>query len=268
MAGAVREDRILDAIQRGRHSNDLFFTHVKDGASYGRTADGGLLVLDAVAFRKSWAKPLVTGYEVKCTRSDWLRDDKWVNYRQLCHQFYLAAPKGVVESAELPEGVGLIHYYPQSGSIRMAVKARLQEAQLDPMLMFYVLMTRTEPDRHPMFSSEREFLRAWVEDKQDRKMLGQLVRSKAARETVRLERRVEELERDLRYLREDRRHLDEIRKILRGVGIDTRDWQWEQKLTGLLQGGLPPQFVDTVRLARQLADELESMLPRQREAAE
>lgn len=55
-----------------RHKEDMFFTEVKDGPTgyqYSR--------IDALAIKISWSKYQLTGYEVKVSRSDFLRDSKW-----------------------------------------------------------------------------------------------------------------------------------------------------------------------------------------------
>lgn len=252
-ADMVREDLILDAIQRGRHTNDLFYTHVKDGPTQERDR-GELRVIDGLALRKSWARPLVTGYEVKCTRTDWLRDDKWHDYRRFSHEFYLVAPKGVVETAELPEGVGLIHYYPASQSIRLVVKARHQNAALDPQLMFYILLTRAESDRHPMFSDRRSFLEAWVADKKERQTLGRLVASVLGAKLAALQERIREQEGQVLQLTPYRDRYEKISRVLvERAGIDVRHHDWESRLANRLQKGLPPEFPEMVERATILA---------------
>jgi len=50
-------------------------------------------------------------YDVKVSRSDFLRDvngNKWRQYLRVCHRFYFALPSGLVKTAEIPEEAGLI----------------------------------------------------------------------------------------------------------------------------------------------------------------
>ena len=47
----------------------------------------GLLIMDAVAIKQSWARPCITGYEIKDSRIDFLRDKKSQNYQKYCHEF-------------------------------------------------------------------------------------------------------------------------------------------------------------------------------------
>ena len=77
----INESDIIKAIAK-RHSTDMFFTQVKDGptetvSTYSK--------IDALAIKKSWTKFSITGYEVKVSRSDFLKDDKWQHYLPMCN---------------------------------------------------------------------------------------------------------------------------------------------------------------------------------------
>lgn len=258
---AIREDLILWAIQRGRHKNDLFYTHVKDGPTQARER-GELRVLDAVAFRRSWTNPLVTGYEIKCTRSDWVRDNKWHEYRCFCHAFYLVAPKDVILLREVPEGVGLIHFIPERQSIRMVLKARRVQVAMNPKLLFYVLLTRTEPDRHPMFSDTRIFLESWVADRSERQALGRLVANRLGARLHALQDRIRKLEDEAYYQQQYRERYEHLaRQILAQTGVDVqRQYDWEQRLASCLGAGLPAHFPELVRQAASLAADLQRLV--------
>jgi len=51
-----------------KHRDDVFVTECKNGPS-----NRGYLRLDAWVMARSWARPKVTGYEVKVSRSDFLQ---------------------------------------------------------------------------------------------------------------------------------------------------------------------------------------------------
>lgn len=85
-----------------------FIRHVNEGtgAQTGRT-------LDAVAMSLWPSRGLhLHGIEVKSQRSDWLRElkkpEKADGWWRACHCFWVAAPAGVVNEAELPAGWGLL----------------------------------------------------------------------------------------------------------------------------------------------------------------
>ena len=93
-----------------------------------RSEAGGSVMLcevgDSAGFRnKGWSdaismqtwpskKLLVTGYEVKATRRDWLREldipEKNAVWQKQCHEWYVVAPKDVVKLQELPLAWGLM----------------------------------------------------------------------------------------------------------------------------------------------------------------
>lgn len=83
-------------------------THVRTGAAWNQQE------IDAVAFCL-WPSDhhALLGFEIKCTRTDWLREikpdtSKSTRPRELCDSFTIVAPAGVVADGELPEGWGLI----------------------------------------------------------------------------------------------------------------------------------------------------------------
>lgn len=67
---SVRADEIKRALSK-RHTDDLFLTEVKTSATW---SNKELLKFNAFAIKKSWAKPRLTGYEVKVSRADFLND--------------------------------------------------------------------------------------------------------------------------------------------------------------------------------------------------
>lgn len=83
---------------------------------------GGLRA-DLWVTRPSWSKPLTTIYEIKVSRQDFLRDDKWVNYLPYCNVFYFATPPGLIDKRELPEGVGLVEAAKTGNMLRTVSKA-------------------------------------------------------------------------------------------------------------------------------------------------
>jgi len=71
--------------------------------------DGGRA--DVFAIRPSWSKRDLRVYEVKTSRSDFLRDvnaDKWRRYLPFCNRLYFACPSGLVKRAEVPDPAGLV----------------------------------------------------------------------------------------------------------------------------------------------------------------
>ena len=60
-------------------------------------------------------------YEIKGSRTDFLRDAKWERYLPYCTHFAFVAPAGAIAKWELPRGIGLIEYgSPALASMRRA----------------------------------------------------------------------------------------------------------------------------------------------------
>ena len=129
---------------------DAFYAEVKTGRSR-----PGHLRFDAIAIKQSWARPCITGYEIKVSRSDFLRDKKWQNYQKYCHEFYFVSPPGIVKVKDLDElgcgDVGLIYYSSDHDTLftkrrAMYRKIDLRSPEVVSMLL-YLAMYRAEVDR-------------------------------------------------------------------------------------------------------------------------
>jgi hypothetical protein len=134
---------------RARHSADMFWTEVKDGPTWGGTH----LRLDALAIPKSWSPVRLIGYEVKVSRSDWIQDQKFIEYRNLVHVLWIAAPKGVCSPDELPPGVGLIE--PAGKRLRTVRKPIVSEIVPPWALLLYLLMSRSRCTDGPESREDR-----------------------------------------------------------------------------------------------------------------
>jgi hypothetical protein len=126
-----------------RQLPDAFYTEVKTGRSR-----PGYLRFDAVAIKQSWARPCITGYEIKVSRSDFLRDKKWQNYQKYCHEFYFVSPPGIVKVEDLDAAgcgdVGLIYYSAEHDTLftkRRALyrKINLRSPEVVGMLMYLAM---------------------------------------------------------------------------------------------------------------------------------
>lgn len=83
------------------------------------SAPDGDLRLDGVALEWSHANLWVHGYEIKVSRSDWLRDAKYERYRPYVDTLTLVCPKGLVKRDEMPGDVGLMWYDPDKDMLRV-----------------------------------------------------------------------------------------------------------------------------------------------------
>jgi len=73
--------------------------------------DMGVPIADVVVIRKSYTQFCIDIYDVKVSRSDFLkskRTEKWRKYLPYCNRFYFAIESGFAHREEIPEEIGLI----------------------------------------------------------------------------------------------------------------------------------------------------------------
>lgn len=97
-------NRYPDCVQQ----RDVLLEEVGDGAGLGNRGWS-----DAIAMSVWPSKGLVvTGFEVKASRPDWLKEldspEKNRTWQESCHEWYVVAPKEIVDPSELETGWGLM----------------------------------------------------------------------------------------------------------------------------------------------------------------
>lgn len=247
----VQDHMILQALSR-RHSKDLFLTEVKTGRTWDNRE---LLRLDAVAVKKSWAHPCITAYEVKVSRSDFLRDEKWHGYLDYCHRLYFACPDGVIELDELPPEVGLMIYNPERDTLSVRRKAQYRNVELPAELLYYIALSRMDSDRYPFFSDRRAFLEGWVAEKEHNRELGKHVRTKMACELARVAGDLRTAQKGLETRDEQYKCLNELMGVLhKKIGVspaftpDRYGWGlYLERVREALASGVAPQLASTIR---------------------
>jgi hypothetical protein len=225
-----------------KHKDDYFLTEVKSGSS---TMGTGNRILDAVALRRSYVNPYITGYEVKVTRSDYQRDNKFYTYLPLVHALYIVTPTGLIQREEAPTDIGLIWYDQLTKHLTTKKRPPPRNIEISRDMLLYIIYSRLDPDHIPFYSDVAEYWRAWVEGKKSNDILGQQVRGKITDEINRLE---SELRREKRRKNDDRS--DEYNRMiacLRNHGvppyISTDPVTW---LNDMLSCGYPP-ILDAVQ---------------------
>lgn len=253
----VRADQVKHALAN-RHTDDLFLTEVKTGQTWNNKE---LLKFDALAMKRSWANPCITGYEVKVSRGDFLQDQKWPGYMAYCNKFSFVCPKGLITKDELPDNVGLIYYYPDTGALRSERPPKHRMIDIPPEMYMYMLMSRIEPDRHPFFSSQREMMQAYVADKVERARLGSDVGSKMASEIRELRKKVKDVDWEKERLKRDSELVQEVRELLSNYGIHLGGWNnWQDDLKQRLSTGVNPQVITTLTRLVNEAEHLQQLI--------
>lgn len=192
-----------------KHYKDFFLTEVKSGSTWLSTV-GEMKILDGLAIRKSWTNPCITGYEVKISRGDFLRDAKFYTYTELCNCLYIVCPKGMIDRAELPESVGLMYYDPEKKTITTRKKAIFRKIEYSPDLLLYIIYSRLDSDRYPFFSDKKSYFDAYLAGNIDNRILGRAIKTKLVQDNIRLEQEIETLRRFEKTYKE----YQEIRKVL------------------------------------------------------
>lgn len=192
-----------------KHYKDFFLTEVKSGSTW-MTSVGNMKILDGLAIRKSWTSPCFTGYEIKVSRSDFLRDAKFYTYEELCNCLYIVCPKGMIDRTELPESVGLMYYDPEKKIITTKKKAIYRKIEYSPDLLLYIIYSRLSSDRYPFFSDKKEYFEAYLSGKYDNRMLGRAIKTRLVENNIRLECELEEV----RRFKDQYESYREIRKVL------------------------------------------------------
>lgn len=196
-----------------RHALDVFVGECKMGSSW-----NGCKRLDAWAMLKTWSPFTTIGYEIKVSRSDFLKDNKWHEYLRTCHEFYFVCPRGLIDPAELPVHVGLL----VTAGSRLKVVRKSTRRDPEPAalveLMAYVLMsrTRTVANMHEADGNQLDSLelwRDWLAQKADRQAVGHAA-SKRLREIV------NEARADKRHAESERDRLQGVKDTLAALGFD------------------------------------------------
>lgn len=208
MADKITSTDIKRALAE-KHYKDFFLTEVKSGPTQIARL-GDLKILDGLAIRKSWTSPCFTGYEVKVSRSDFLRDAKFYTYEELVNCLYIVCPKGMIDRTELPESVGLMYYDPEKKTIITKKKSIFRKIEYTPEMLLYIIYSRLENDRYPFFSDKQEYYKAYLQGKRDNRDLAYAIKSKLVMDNARLERELDEL---LGFKRQYETHM-EIMKVL------------------------------------------------------
>lgn len=240
--------------------NTYFLTECKTCSTYFPDPQG-LLIFDGLAITKSYTKPCIVGYEIKVSRSDFLGDNKWHLYLQYCNEFFFVVPKGLIRKDELPEGVGLIYYDPEAKKVLNTVKKALYREIDDPVGVYkYIIYSRLEEERIPFYEDRADYARDYLEDKAYKKIIGDKLGSKLAKD---LQDALDRLER-VSGKEYELGCWSKVEKVLEKHGIycswrrhfrkdEPEDYSWVEDLDKALSGSAKSYALDEVETKLQYA---------------
>lgn len=204
-------DQILNLLLR-KHSDDICVPECHTDS----TATHTYRRFDLWVMKKSWSKPYTIGYEIKCSRSDFLNDNKWPEYLKYCSDFYFVAPPGIIQPEELPSGVGLLVTSTNKVRLYMKRKATHRNVEIPISIYKYILMWRAQIIRKAD-RSKQGYWKNWLATKNEKKELGYNV-SKKLREII--ERKIDTVSLENSRLRNENNRLTEIKNLLKELGYN------------------------------------------------
>lgn len=203
----------LKKLLKTRHRRDAFVEEIG-------TPRGGRI--DALAVARSWTQACVYGYEIKTSRADFLRDDKWRSYLPFCNQFYFVCSSGTIDKLELSPEAGLITA--SKNGTRLYTVKKAPDRHADPSClqeMFRaIIITRfqvTEAWDPNAKDSNYLFWRNWLMGKKDMASVGRKVARRLGelyRENV---RRVDD---ENWHLKSEVDRLQKIKELLNDLGLE------------------------------------------------
>lgn len=238
----VRSQDIKKALSV-RHRLDLFLTEVKNGPTM-----TGLKVIDALAVAKSWSKPCISGYEIKVSRNDFIRDTKWPAYLEMTNRFSFVCPKGLISPDDLPKNVGLIYFNPDKGTLYTKRAPIFRQIDLPENMLYYLLMNRVDSASYPFFNNKAEYFKEYLENKSGNKGLGKAVKTKLTKEVDSLQRKVDRLEKENRMLSKDAEAAREVEVLLNNLGIYVfNSSEIPKHVKGLIRSNLPTSTRNAIK---------------------
>jgi len=92
------------------------------------------------------------GFEIKCSRQDFLQDKKWPYYQQFVNHFYFVCPnETIVGPQDVPKSVGLL-YLKTNGVMALKAKRKATSRELDNpgQILFNISMMLLKNKVHEM----------------------------------------------------------------------------------------------------------------------
>ena len=246
---------------RNRHTKDIVVPECNMGSAW-----KGCRRLDAWVLRTTWSPWTTVGYEIKASRGDFLRDDKWHDYRPVCHEFYFVCTWKLIQPEELPESVGLL-WVNKGGKCVTKRKALRRDPDPEKLsrLMSYVLMSRAviKRSRDGVFENLPREERAarwaeWLEERNEFSAVGRKV-------TAKLRQMTDDLEHRNLALETENKRWQALARKMREIGLDPDNcsqWNIESRvneLKGVVPTSLTSELRRTAARATEVADKLDAM---------
>ena len=234
--GANERLRLVILGLKVRHQKDAVFEEVTCGYGYNCPR------MDFVAIEKTAKKkPLITGYEIKTSHSDYIQDRKWDQYLEHCNEFYFACPKGVIQPDEVDVNAGLVWVYNTGTRCKRKALYRPIEPSWD--ILYRILLSHLDaPNRFSdrMYRADR--YQEYVNGKKSLRELGYAVAQTMSKQMQELEKNVVALNSSAPELRKAKA----IKELLNEYGI-WDSYNLPDRLKELIASYKYNQCVDRIR---------------------
>jgi len=248
--------RDIERLLANKHTDDVFVSQCKDGASYGQ----GLLILDGWAMKKSWANPCATGYEIKVSRSDFSRDDKWRGYLAYCNEFYFVCPAGMLKPEEIPAPAGLMTVSSTGTILFKKKKAEWRDVIIPDSIFRYILYTRAKISRESSSANKRLYWENWLREKKIDRNFGWEVKGAIRNE---VKKRILEVEEENKRIRDQNRKYEDVKNILSNLGFKADKYfstfEVERKVEDLRKA-IPPELEVALHSLKSTLDRFQDSL--------
>jgi hypothetical protein len=228
-----------------RHADAVFVPECRNGPAAAR----GLGILDAVAIARSWSKPRIYGYEIKVSRSDFLRDEKWQTYLPMCNDLYFVCPRNLIQPNEVPEGVGLL--WAGEGT-RLFTKVRAPRRNIEPPvdMLKYILISRAKIESGWKTNTleKKEYWANWLQQRNDDIDFGHMV-SRRLSETIK--NKILKVECENRRLAAENKSYAEVAEAMKKLSLSPGNiYNPEETLKrriAAVESAFPPPLVYSMR---------------------
>jgi len=209
-----------------RHSQDVCVPECKNGPTW---TSNRVKKFDLWVMKKSYTNPMIWIYEIKVSRQDFLRDDKWHAYLPYCTDFYFVAPLGIIDVGEVPADAGLLIPSKNATMLYCKKKAPHRNVEIPASVFKYILMSRIKIKDNEEKYSLREYWQNWLDDKTENQKLGYNV-SRKIRQLYDKNVKDVKVKQDRIDLQMER--LEDVKEILKDLGFDKNNlgWQYEEKI--------------------------------------
>lgn len=116
---------------------------------------------DVYTILKSYSRPLPTAYECKISVADFRSDvtsGKWQKYLQFAGAVIFCTPKGLVQKTDVPDGCGLVWFYPETGTFKTLKGPTFRAVSLPQDAMLKLLIDGVKRAHAPALEAwQREY---------------------------------------------------------------------------------------------------------------